>query len=137
MSVIQIHLQQHQQQQAQVQQQPDPTESIQRQTSTISISGGGSGQNLNMDNINNANQASTATNTASTGPMQGELPQEIRLFLKTLDDQEWQTSLFTLLQNQTSNQVEVDLFELMCNVLDPPPLLSKKLNNSFFKLDLL
>ena len=61
-----------------------------------------------------------------------------RKFLETLDDQEWQSSLFTLLQNQTFNQVkldefywwskklnrywtfqvEVDLFELMCKVLD-------------------
>jgi len=38
--------------------------------------------------------------------------------LKSLDDQEWQSSLYTLLQNQTFNQVEVDLFELMCKVLD-------------------
>ena len=30
-----------------------------------------------------------------------------REFLKTLDDQEWQSSLFTLLQNQTFNQVNV------------------------------
>ena len=54
-----------------------------------------------------------------------------------MDDAEWQSSLFTLLQNQTFNQVnvknmpvgpkethiryfqvEVDLFELMCKVLD-------------------
>jgi len=46
------------------------------------------------------------------------MPPAIREFLKTLDDQEWQSSLFTLLQNQTFNQVEVDLFELMCKVLD-------------------
>ena len=32
--------------------------------------------------------------------------------------QEWQSSLYSLLQNQTFNQVEVDLFELMCKVLD-------------------
>ena len=38
--------------------------------------------------------------------------------LKSLDDQEWQSSLYSLLQNQTFNQVEVDLFELMCKVLD-------------------
>ncbi|KAI5701682.1 hypothetical protein M8J76_014359 [Diaphorina citri] len=35
-----------------------------------------------------------------------------------LDDSEWQRSLFSLLQNQTYNQCEVDLFELMCKVLD-------------------
>lgn len=42
----------------------------------------------------------------------------IREFVSTLDDREWQNSLFTLLQNQTYNQCEVDLFELMCKVLD-------------------
>ncbi|KAK8757409.1 hypothetical protein V5799_004959, partial [Amblyomma americanum] len=35
-----------------------------------------------------------------------------------LDDKEWQTQLFGLLQNQTYNQCEVDLFELMCKVID-------------------
>jgi len=48
----------------------------------------------------------------------GRMPAPIREFLSTLDDKEWQTSLYTLLQNQTFNQVEVDLFELMCKVLD-------------------
>lgn len=56
--------------------------------------------------------------TASSGPVQGKIPPPIREFLKSLDDQEWQSSLYTLLQNQTFNQVEVDLFELMCKVLD-------------------
>lgn len=42
----------------------------------------------------------------------------IREFVSTLDDREWQNSLFNLLQNQTYNQCEVDLFELMCKVLD-------------------
>lgn len=42
----------------------------------------------------------------------------IREFLSSIDDREWQTSLFGLLQNQTYNQCEVDLFELMCKVLD-------------------
>lgn len=44
--------------------------------------------------------------------------QMIRDFLASIDDREWQTSLFGLLQNQTYNQCEVDLFELMCKVLD-------------------
>ncbi|XP_076346799.1 nuclear hormone receptor FTZ-F1-like isoform X5 [Tachypleus tridentatus] len=34
------------------------------------------------------------------------------------DDKEWQAQLFSLLQNQTYNQCEVDLFELMCKVID-------------------
>nr|XP_031846761.1 nuclear hormone receptor FTZ-F1 [Nomia melanderi] len=42
----------------------------------------------------------------------------IRDFVQTVDDREWQASLFGLLQNQTYNQCEVDLFELMCKVLD-------------------
>lgn len=42
----------------------------------------------------------------------------IREFVQAVDDREWQSSLFSLLQNQTYNQCEVDLFELMCKVLD-------------------
>lgn len=42
----------------------------------------------------------------------------IRDFVAAIDDREWQNSLYTLLQNQTYNQCEVDLFELMCKVLD-------------------
>lgn len=42
----------------------------------------------------------------------------IRDFVQGLDDREWQSSLFGLLQSQTYNQCEVDLFELMCKVLD-------------------
>lgn len=34
------------------------------------------------------------------------------------DDKEWQHQLFSLLQTQTYNQCEVDLFELMCKVID-------------------
>ena len=46
------------------------------------------------------------------------MPQVLREFLSTLDDEEWKTELFKLLQNQSFNQVEVDLFELLCKVLD-------------------
>ncbi|XP_054731874.1 nuclear hormone receptor FTZ-F1 isoform X1 [Anastrepha obliqua] len=42
----------------------------------------------------------------------------IRDFVQSIDDREWQTQLFALLQKQSYNQVEVDLFELMCKVLD-------------------
>lgn len=42
----------------------------------------------------------------------------IREFVQSIDDREWQTSLFSLLQSQSYNQCEVDLFELMCKVLD-------------------
>ncbi|XP_045625434.2 nuclear hormone receptor FTZ-F1 isoform X2 [Procambarus clarkii] len=53
--------------------------------------------------------------TAPGGP---RIPLMIRELVETVDDQEWQASLFSLLQNQTYNQCEVDLFELMCKVLD-------------------
>lgn len=55
--------------------------------------------------------ATSAVAALKTSPM-------IRDFLSTVDDREWQASLFGLLQNQTYNQCEVDLFELMCKVLD-------------------
>lgn len=47
-----------------------------------------------------------------------KIPQLIRDFVQAIDDREWQNSLYGLLQNQTYNQCEVDLFELMCKVLD-------------------
>lgn len=48
----------------------------------------------------------------------GKMPPILRDFLTTLDDEEWKSELFKLLQNQSFNQVEVDLFELLCKVLD-------------------
>ena len=48
----------------------------------------------------------------------GKVPPLIREFLSSLDDKEWQNELYKLLQNQSFNQVEVDLFELLCKVLD-------------------
>ncbi|XP_058791975.1 nuclear hormone receptor FTZ-F1 [Phymastichus coffea] len=60
----------------------------------------------NQQQANSANLASI-----KTSPM-------IRDFIQSVDDREWQASLFGLLQNQTYNQCEVDLFELMCKVLD-------------------
>lgn len=47
------------------------------------------------------------------------LPPLVREFQNSMiDDKEWQAQLFGLLQNQTYNQCEVDLFELMCKVID-------------------
>ncbi|XP_075547530.1 ftz transcription factor 1 [Dermacentor variabilis] len=52
-------------------------------------------------------------------PDEAKVPALVREFQKNmLDDKEWQTQLFGLLQNQTYNQCEVDLFELMCKVID-------------------
>ncbi|XP_046676589.1 nuclear hormone receptor FTZ-F1 isoform X1 [Homalodisca vitripennis] len=55
----------------------------------------------------------------SSGSSQNKISSPmIRDFVQSLDDREWQNSLYGLLQNQTYNQCEVDLFELMCKVLD-------------------
>ncbi|XP_047098390.1 nuclear hormone receptor FTZ-F1 [Schistocerca piceifrons] len=63
--------------------------------------------------------AAGAGGAAAAGPGgQPKIPPMIREFMQALDDREWQTSLYGLLQNQTYNQCEVDLFELMCKVLD-------------------
>ncbi|XP_022243718.1 nuclear hormone receptor FTZ-F1-like [Limulus polyphemus] len=47
------------------------------------------------------------------------IPDLIREFQTSfVDDKDWQGHLFNLLQSQTYNQCEVDLFELMCKVID-------------------
>lgn len=48
---------------------------------------------------------------------------ELPIFLRQLksfiqDDKVWQAQLFDLLNNHTYNQCEVDLFELMCSVIE-------------------
>jgi len=96
-------------------QHQDPTKSIQWQIST-SVAPASVSKDFNY--ISQTSGSSGLVSTASPGPVQGKMPPPIRDFLKSLDDQEWQSSLYTLLQNQTFNQVEVDLFELMCKVLD-------------------
>jgi nuclear receptor subfamily 5 group A protein 3 len=53
-----------------------------------------------------------------SAPPSSKVSPLIRDFVQAIDDREWQNSLYTLLQNQTYNQCEVDLFELMCKVLD-------------------
>lgn len=64
-------------------------------------------------------QKSFSYEGSSSGNSQGKVsPPMIRDFVLAIDDQEWQNSLYNLLQNQTYNQCEVDLFELMCKVLD-------------------
>ena len=55
---------------------------------------------------------------SSSNGNNGKVPPLIREFLSSLDDKEWQSELYKLLQNQSFNQVEVDLFELLCKVLD-------------------
>lgn len=60
------------------------------------------------------------TNSSGTMvPGSKYLPPLVREFQNSMiDDKEWQAQLFGLLQNQTYNQCEVDLFELMCKVID-------------------
>lgn len=62
-------------------------------------------------------QGSGVGGGSSTAPEMKVSPL-IRDFVQAIDDREWQNSLYSLLQNQTYNQCEVDLFELMCKVLD-------------------
>lgn len=59
----------------------------------------------------------TVTKVLNNAPQ--KVPQVIReLSASTVDDKTWQESLFSLINSQTYNQCEVDLFELMCKVLD-------------------
>jgi nuclear receptor subfamily 5 group A protein 3 len=60
----------------------------------------------------------TGTGTGTTTATAVKFSPILRDFVQTVDDREWQKSLFDLLQSQTYNQCEVDLFELMCKVLD-------------------
>ncbi|XP_055844328.1 nuclear hormone receptor FTZ-F1 isoform X2 [Episyrphus balteatus] len=62
------------------------------------------------------NPSSTADSVNNVEPLR--VSPMIREFVQSIDDREWQTQLFALLQKQSYNQVEVDLFELMCKVLD-------------------
>lgn len=69
--------------------------------------GGGGGGNPSRSDLLDG----LTTSATKMTPMMRDLVQSV-------DDREWQNSLFGLLQNQTYNQCEVDLFELMCKVLD-------------------
>ncbi|XP_023234016.1 nuclear hormone receptor FTZ-F1-like isoform X2 [Centruroides sculpturatus] len=49
----------------------------------------------------------------------GKIPNLIREFQSCMaDDKDWQNQVYSLLQSQSYNQCEVDLFELMCKVID-------------------
>lgn len=71
-------------------------------SSGLAVTGGGGGGNGN----------------AAAGSGSGKMPAILREFLSSLDDKEWESELYKLLQQQSFNQVEVDLFELLCKVLD-------------------
>jgi nuclear receptor subfamily 5 group A protein 3 len=73
-----------------------------------------------LQNGASSGSATSAAN-AGTGPTTAtavKFSPILRDFVQSVDDREWQKSLYELLQNQTYNQCEVDLFELMCKVLD-------------------
>ncbi|XP_066151310.1 nuclear hormone receptor FTZ-F1 isoform X2 [Euwallacea fornicatus] len=96
----------------------------------VGVQGGPTAQNPNIDQKlwGAANSTTTSPHSLSPksfqfdtvlpGVAQGKVSPLIRDFVQAIDDREWQNSLYTLLQSQTYNQCEVDLFELMCKVLD-------------------
>ena len=76
--------------------------------------GGNTGSGNNRLPVGGPATANNATNSSTNS----RVPLLVRQLVAQLDDNEWQSSLFNLLQNQTYNQCEVDLFELLCKVLD-------------------
>merc|ERR1719264_2236297 len=107
------------QQQQQQQQATDPTKSVQWQiTTSLARATANNKQEFSYSTSGPSMRSGGLVATASSGPVQGKPSPQIQEFIKSLDDAEWQSSLYSLLQNQTFNQVEVDLFELMCKVLD-------------------
>merc|ERR1719153_1305930 len=104
--------------QQQQQQANDPTKSVQWQITTSLAQATANKQEFSYSTAGPSMRSGGLVATASSGPVQGKPSPQIQEFIKSLDDAEWQSSLYSLLQNQTFNQVEVDLFELMCKVLD-------------------
>merc|ERR1719242_2614942 len=104
--------------QQQQQQANDPTKRVQWQITTSLAQATANKQEFSYSTSGPSMRSGGLVATASSGPVQGKPSPQIQEFIKSLDDAEWQSSLYSLLQNQTFNQVEVDLFELMCKVLD-------------------
>ena len=77
------------------------------------------GQLVNVLDTHGSSGPNSGNHSLSSITTSGaKMPPLIRDLLTAIDDKEWQHSLFNLLQNQTYNQCEVDLFELLCKVLD-------------------
>lgn len=86
--------------------------------------------NNNSASASNQNNSTGAGSTNASDPSGGSPTSvtdinhnELPLFLRQLksfiqDDKVWQSQLFDLLRNHTYNQCEVDLFELMCSVIE-------------------
>ena len=90
--------------------------------SNAGASGGGNSSTC-VTGASNGNVAGAAPGGAGTsgttgGTNSGKMPAILREFVASLDDREWQQDMYKLLQAQSFNQVEVDLFELLCKVLD-------------------
>ena len=82
-------------------------------------SGSGTGSNGGVPGTSKSIYDGTAAPNPTMAPGSKYMPQLVREFQTSMiDDKEWQAQLFGLLQNQTYNQCEVDLFELMCKVID-------------------
>ncbi|XP_076264424.1 ftz transcription factor 1 isoform X2 [Rhynchophorus ferrugineus] len=107
-----------------------PAGSQQPALQIVGVPGGGAVQNPGIEQKlwGPANSTTTSPHSLSPktfqfetvvpGAPQGKVSPLIRDFVQAIDDREWQNSLYGLLQSQTYNQCEVDLFELMCKVLD-------------------
>ena len=82
--------------------------------------GGGTGGNSSncVTGASNGNSTAAGTSGGAGGASNGKMPAILREFVASLDDREWQQDMYKLLQAQSFNQVEVDLFELLCKVLD-------------------
>lgn len=94
-------------------------------SNSASVGGNNNNSNSSTGGVTNVGGGTTTTSTATTttttstsGSTSYKISPLIREFVNAVDDREWQNSLYNLLQNQTYNQCEVDLFELMCKVLD-------------------
>lgn len=95
-------------------------------SSLVSLVGPGA-TNLNSNvGVASGSLASTSSSSGDGSPpsvLTDVNHNELPLFLRQLksyiqDDKVWQAQLFDLLNNHTYNQVEVDLFELMCSVIE-------------------
>lgn len=95
-------------------------------SASVTMTGGGSAGDYrtaagssHLGGGNGRHAYDNKTLLAQAQQQQPTLPQLIRELQTSMpDDKEWQIQLFGLLQNQTYNQCEVDLFELMCKVID-------------------
>lgn len=82
---------------------------------SLPLTPGGGGDSLSGGASGSAAIIQRAPLTSRGAPRSAELVREL---VNSIDDNEWSSSLMSLLQSNTHNQCHVDLFELMCKVLD-------------------